>query len=269
MDRTAFSLYEPTGAYHRAFEDHLAAARLPLAKVNPLHARRFAQSKGARARTDRIDARMLAFMGLAHQSAASAIPSANLRDLKQLQIARMALIKHRTAAKNRSKQITLAILKRQNTARLRQIADDLKAIEAAMEAIIAQESAMARTFEILCSIPGISKITAVTMLVEIPELGTLQPKKVAALAGLAPYTRQSGQYKGKRFIGAGRKFLREALYMPALVASRFNPDMKTMYQCLKENGKPAKPALTAIMRKLIILANTLVNRDRKWVEKGA
>ena len=138
-----------------------------------------------------------------------------------------------------------------------------------MEAIVAQESAMARTFEILCSIPGISKITAVTMLVEIPALGTLQSKKAAALAGLVPYTRDSGQYKGKRFIGAGRKFLREALYMPALVASRYNPDMKTMYQRLRANGKPGKLALTAIMRKLIILANTLVNKDRKWVEKGA
>lgn len=138
-----------------------------------------------------------------------------------------------------------------------------------MLALIAGDAKMARTFEILCSIPGISKITAATLLVEIPELGTLEAKAAASLAGLAPFSRESGKWKGKRFIGGGRKFLREALYMPALVACTFNPDMKTKYSQLKAAGKPSKVAITAVMRKLIVLANALVKADRTWSKKMA
>ncbi len=101
-------------------------------------------------------------------------------------------------------------------------------------------------------------------MIECPELGTLDRKQVASLAGLAPMTRQSGRWHGKAFIQCGRKFLRDALYMPALVATRFNPDLKAKYQAMRETGKPAKVALTAIMRKLIELANALIRDDRKW-----
>jgi len=259
-------VFEPTGAYHRAFEDALSKARLPLAKVNPLQARRFAQARGTRAKTDRVDAEVLAHMGIALQPILYLAPSKILRDLKALHIARQAMIKDRTAAKNRSKNLSLAMLKKQNANRLRQIERDLAAIEKEMLALIDGDKKMARTFQILCSIPGIAKITAAILLVEIPELGTLKAKAVASLAGLAPFSRESGKWKGKRFIGAGRKFLREALYMPALVAMRFNSDMKTIYQRLTEAGKPAKVALTAIMRKLIILANALVKDNRMWQE---
>ncbi len=259
-------VYEPTGIYHRHFEDALAKAGLPLAKVNPLQARRFAEARGTRAKTDKVDAAVLAHMGIALQPGICTPPSRMLRDLKELQVARQALIKDRTAARNRSKSLRMTILKKQGNLRLRQIERSLEVIEKTMLALINDDHKTARAFEILCSIPGISKITAATLLVEIPELGTLEQKAVASLAGLAPFSRVSGKWKGKRFIGGGRKFLRDALYMPALVACTYNPDMKVVYQRLKGAGKPSKVAITAVMRKLIILANTLVKNNRMWEE---
>jgi len=262
-------VYEPTGAYHRSFQETLSAAGLPIARVNPLQARRFAQACGARAKTDKADARSLAAMGQALQPQLYTVPSEKLRDLKELQVVRQALIKDATAAKNRQKSLSLPLPKKQNTLRLRQIERDLKAVEKAMCELVADDTAMARTFEIVCSIPGISTITALILLAEIPELGTLHSKQIAAMAGLAPFNRDSGQWKGKRFIGSGRKHLRHALYLPALVASRFNADLKAKYTQLIDAGKPAKVGLTAIMRKLIILANALVKADRKWADKMA
>ena len=262
-------VYEPTGAFHRSFEEALSAAGLPIAKVNPLQARRFAQACGVRAKTDKADARSLATMGQALQPQLYTVPSGKLRDLKELQIVRQALIKDRTAAKNRQKSLSLPLSRKQNTRRLRQIERDLKAVEEAMLKLVADDTAMVRTFDIVCSIPGISTITALILLAEMPELGTLQSKQIAAMAGLAPFNRDSGQWRGKRFIGSGRKHLRQALYMPALVATRFNADLKAKYTQLIDAGKPAKVALTVIMRKLIILANALVKADRKWADKLA
>lgn len=184
-----------------------------------------------------------------------------------MQIARMALIKERTRLLNRSKTQTLAILKRQSKARLGQIKRQLAELEAALLKLARQCPKRARAFDILCSIPGLGRITAVAILVECPEIGTLTRKQIASLAGLAPMTRQSGQWRGTAFIQGGRKFLRDALYMPALVAARFNPDQRQKYQAMISDGKPAKVALTALMRKLIELANALVRQDREWTPK--
>lgn len=260
-------VFEPTGRYHQHMADALHTAGYALTPVNPLQARRFAEATGVRAKTDKVDARMLAHMGQALHLRAHVPPSKTQKDLKHLQIARKALIKDRTAAKNRAKGLAHPLLVRQNKARLRQIEGDLKAIEAAMLDLIKTDPATEKVFGILCSVPGISAITAAALIVEIPELGTLDARAAASLAGLAPVARDSGKWRGTRFISGGRRHLREALYMPALVATRFNPDMKTKYEQLKAAGKPAKVALTAIMRKLIILANALIRDGRKWSEK--
>jgi transposase len=262
-------VYEPTGAYHRSLEDALSAAELPLVKANPLQARRFAQACGQRGKTDKVDARMLARMGMALQPDCTTVPSKIQRDLKALAVARQALIKDRTAAKNRAKQISLGLLQSQNDTRLHQIDRDLEAVDTLMMEIIKGDQNVARNFAILKSIPGMGAITAAALLVEMPELGTLSAKQIASLAGLAPHPRESGQWKGKRFIGAGRKLLREALYMPALVACRHNPDMTIKYQQLIKAGKPPKLAITAVMRKLIILANALIKNNRSWSPKLA
>ena len=149
-------------------------------------------------------------------------------------------------------------------ARLRRIEADLGALDAAIHALISQDEALTRRHSLLLSIPGISTVTAAALIALMPELGTLDRRAAAKLAGLAPITRQSGQWRGKSFIGGARALVREALYMPARVAARFNPDLTRVYDRLVGNGKPPKAATTAVMRKLIVLANALLRNGRKW-----
>lgn len=257
-------VYEPTGPYHRAFERRLAAAGLSLVKVNPRQARRFAEATGRLAKTDRLDAAMLARMGALLELEARPVRSTILNDLKDLHMAREALVKNRTAAKNRSKNLTLAILKRHNAEQLRQIERQVAAIETEIMALIETHREFASRFDILVSIPGVSAITAFALLIDMPELGTLENGQAASLAGLAPIARQSGNWSGRAFIRGGRANVRQALYMPALVAMRFNPDLRAKYDRLKAAGKAPKLAITAIMRNLIVLANALLRDGRKW-----
>ena len=264
--RPELVVYEATGAYHGAFEQAFAD-RLPLIKVNPLQARRFAQACGRRAKTDKVDAGMLAAMGTALDLEPDRVTSQDQYELKELQIERTALIKDRTRLKNRLQTQTLSITRRQTKARLAQLERQLKAIDAEIETRIKKKHP--RALAILTSIPAIGSTTAAAILIECPEIGTLGRKQIASLAGLAPMTRQSGQWRGKASIQGGRKFLRDALYMPALVATRFNPDMKAKYQAMRTAGKSPKVALTAIMRKLIELANTLIKKDRQWAQNHA
>jgi transposase len=257
-------VYEPTGPYHRAFERTLAAAGFALVKVNPRQARRFAEATGRLAKTDGMDAAMLARMGALLAIEARPVRSQLLSDLKDLHMAREALVKSRTAAKNRAKTLTLAILKRQNAAQLRQIERQITAIEAEIMALIKTDPDLAIRFDILVSIPGISATTAFALLIDMPELGTLGHGQAASLAGLAPVARQSGKWIGRAFIRGGRANVRQALYMPALVAMRFNPELRAKYEQLKAAGKASKVAITAIMRKLLLLANALLRDRRKW-----
>lgn len=261
-------VFEPTGPYHKAFE--AAFSRLfPLVKVNPLQARRFAEAYGTRAKTDAVDAQMLARMGATFDLAPQAPCSKETLVLKDLHVARAGLIKDRTRLRNRAQIQNIALLKRQTKARLAQVERQIAELDAEIAALIEANEATARNREILCSIPGIGAVTAAAMLTLLPEIGTLQRKQVASLTGLAPITRQSGQWQGKSFIGGGRKSLRDALYMPALVAMRHNPDLKAKYEALCAAGKPAKVAIVAIMRKLIEMANALVKADRTWTPKTA
>jgi transposase len=259
--------YEATGAYHRAFE---AAARdRPLVKVNPRQARRFAQATGTLAKTDRVDAAMLARMAAALEPEIRPVRTEVMTELRELLVARRGLVKDRTAVLNRSKTLTLALLKRQSEQRLAQLDKQIAAIEDAAQAIIAALPELDRRREILQSIAGLGQATVMALLVDMPELGTIEPKQAASLAGLAPITRQSGQWRGKSFIQGGRGEIRRALYMPALVAIRFNPDFKAKYAQLIAAGKPAKVAIVAIMRKLLVLANALLKANRTWQTKLA
>ena len=256
-------IFEATGAYHGALEHTLATA-LPLVKVNPLQAKRFAESQGARAKTDKADAKMLAQMGAALKLVPDTPQPKDHQVIKELQTARNGLVKANTQAKNQLKQQSNPLIKTMTRARIRQIEGQISKLDKEISKRLKACPERKRIARIIESIPGIGSVVANTILIEMPEIGTLTNKAVAALTGLAPYTRQSGQWRGKAFIQGGRKPLRDALYMPALVAIRFNPDMKEKYQSMKQNGKPSKVALTAIMRKLIILANTLVREDRMW-----
>jgi transposase len=207
---------------------------------------------------------MLARMGSLLELEARPMRTPILNDLKDLHMAREALVKNRTAAKNRAKTLALAILKRHNAAQIRQIERQMAAIEKEIMALIKTDPYLGRRFDILVSIPGVSALTAFALLIDMPELGTLDQGQAASLAGLAPVARQSGQWTGRAFIRGGRANVRQALYMPAIVAMRFNPDLKEKYEKLKAAGKPSKVAITAIMRKLIILANALLRDGRNW-----
>lgn len=262
-------VYEPTGPYHRAFEAACAAAGLPLCKVNPLQARRFAQACGTRAKTDKVDAMLLARMGMALNLGPTLVTDKALQDLKELRQVHQALICERTRLRNRVKTLSIALVKRRHNQRLKRIELEISEIIDAIMSRIKADPAMAQRFAVIASIPGLGPIAAITLIIEMPELGDLDAKQAASLAGLAPITRQSGKWHGKARITGGRKHVRDALYMPALVACRHNPDMAAKYQNLIAAGKPAKVAMTAIMRKLIVLANTLVKANRKWTEKHA
>ena len=259
-------VYEPTGPYHRALEKALSG-KVPLVKVNPLQARRFAQSCGTRAKTDAVDARILARMGAALALEPDAPISEKLHDLRDLQVARTGLVKERTRLRNRGQVQTIPVLKRQTKARLALLERQISELDKEIAKHIADDQPTARKRDILCSIPGLGPIASALILTFLPEIGTLDRKKAGSLAGLVPYSRESGQWKGKSFISGGRKPLRDALYMPALVAMRFNPDLKVKYTALREAGKPAKVAIVAIMRKLLETANALVKADRLWVKK--
>ena len=212
---------------------------------------------------------MLARMGALLELQTRPPRSEALLELKELHLAREALVKDRTVAKNRRSALTAALLKRQNTLRLEQIERQMTAIEAAILEQIHADPDLSRRFAILKSIPGVSALTACALLIEMPELGALEPEQAASLAGLAPIARQSGRWTGHAFIRGGRAPVRRAVYMPALVAARFNPDMKATYDRLRAAGKPAKLALTAVMRKLIVLANALLKANRTWTSKTA
>ena len=268
-DTPARVVYEPTGRYHRTLERALAAAGMPIAKVNPRQARRFAEATGNLAKTDALDAAMLTRMGAVLSLEARPVPSGIINDLRDLRTARNALIKDQVAALTRAKAITLPLLKRHNAARLKQIEAQREAVDAEINALIQGDPDLAQRFAILCSIPGIAEVSAAMLLIEMPELGSLDEKQVAALAGLAPIARQSGNWKEKSFIRGGRQQVRQGLYMPALVAIRFNADLKTKYEQLIKAGKAPKQAITAVMRKLIILANALLKKDRKWQTRVA
>lgn len=242
---------------------------MPIAKVNPRKALRFAEAAGVLAKTDRLDAAVVARMGVALEPAATKPRDGPLDALRELHLARQALVKDRTAAKNRLAVARSALASRLLGLKLAQIDRHIAALDAAIQDHLRTEDGLAGRATILTSIPGISTLTAVAMMVEMPELGTLGGKQASSLAGLAPMTRQSGTWRGRATIRGGRAMLRHALYMPTLVATRFNPDLNAKYQAMIAARKPKKLAITALMRKLLLLANALVRDDRTWDASAA
>ena len=234
-------VYESTGPCHRALEEALAGA-LPLSRVNATRARRFAQVIGQEAKTDAVDAKMLAKMGASVNLRRVDPLEPTQRDLGELRTARDALTSDRVATRNRRHQARHALVKRQLKLRLDQIERQVNALDAEIDKVIAADDELSRRIEILTSIPGVAKVTAAALLTEMPELGALEPKAAASLAGLAPISRESGKWKGHSFIRGGRSRARRALYMSALAASSYNPDLARQYQKLRARGKPPKVA---------------------------
>ncbi len=264
----ALVVMEATGKFHRPAQRTLSEAGVLIAVVNPARARLFAEATGALAKTDRIDARMLAVMGQALDPQARPPAPARIEALQELVRARSATIRDLTGLKNRRSAAQTPCLRAELRRQIGNLERSVARLTAEIERRIADDPALARRHRILLSIPGVGPAVAAVLLADCAELGALSAKTAAALAGLAPTARDSGDTRGQRHIRGGRRSVRNALYMAALSAARANPDLKAVFQRLCANGKKPKVALTAVMRKLIILANTLINEDRLWSTKA-
>lgn len=246
---------EATGGYERAVVAALHQAGIAVSVLNPARVRSFARAQGQRAKTDRIDAAVLTAYGQSLQPAITPARSQTEQELTELVRRRQQLVNLLTAQRLQADGLTLPALRRQAQSLIRRLEQDLDRLEELLAALQQQTPALQTQVQRLETIEGVGAVTARNVLAELPELGRLNRRQVAALAGLAPHPRQSGQWTGKASIGGGRAALRRALYMAALSASRCNPLLRAFYQRLRSAGKPAKVALTAVMRKLIVLMN--------------
>lgn len=256
----ALVVMEATGKYHRLAHRTLSHRGLPVAVVNPARSHLFAQARGTLAKTDRVDARMLAVFGEALAPQARPPAPEAIEALQELVRARTQATANRTALANRLAASHTAFLKRQLASLDRHIAR--LADEIAER--IANDPSLARRYHILVSIPGVGPAVAAHLIADLPELGTLDRRAIACLAGLAPFADDSGSTQGARHITGGRAHPRRALYWAALAAARYNPDLADFYKRLRQTGKKPKVALTAVMRKIVVLANTLLHENRPW-----
>jgi transposase len=249
---------EATGGYEREVVAALHATAVPVSVLNPGRVRHFARAQGQRAKTDRIDAALLTAYGQAIQPAPTAPRSEVEQQLTELIRRRVQVQECLIAQRHQGERLTLPKVKRQAQTLIRHLERDLAQLEAQLQELRAQVSQLDERAQKLEAIKGVGTITALSVLAELPELGTLNRRQAAALAGLAPDPRESGTWCGRRSIGGGRAPVRKALYMAALVAARSNHILKEFYQRLRAAGKPAKVALTAVMRKLVVLMNQIL-----------
>lgn len=258
---------EATGGYEYCALRHLYDKKLPAIRVNPRQVRDFARATGVLAKTDALDARVLVRFGAAVEPEHRPLPSHEQEHLTRLQTRRSQLLNIRTAEKNRLQQITDELIVRTIKAVIKTIDKQIELLEEESLEVIAEHGKLQRTFEILDSIPGIGPVSAALLMGHMPELGTLSRQAVAALAGLAPFNKDSGMQRGKRQIRGGRSVVRTSLYMASLSAVRHNPVIREDFERLIANGKLPMVALTACMRKLLVIANALVRDDKLWGEK--
>jgi transposase len=249
---------EASGGYERPVVLALQQASLAISVVNPRQARDFARAQGRLAKTDRLDAQVLAEFGQRLRPAATPALSAAQRQLAEL-VSRRQQVQHlRSAEHNRLEHTTHPAVRRQVQRHVAALDRQLKQLGAWITELVQAEPALAHKVARLCAVVGVGRITAVVLLATMPELGTLNRRQAAALAGVAPFNRDSGPRRGHRLISGGRAVARRALYMAALVAAFANPRFMVFYQRLTAAGKAPKVALVAVMRKLIILLNQLL-----------
>lgn len=255
---------ESTGGYQRVLVAALAAAGLPVVVVNPRQVRDFARALGVLAKTDAIDAMVLARFGDKVNPTLRPLPDAESSALVDLLARRRQLVELRTAESNRLGQATTARIKASIRAVLTTIEKQLAAIDDDMDDRIKKSPAWKEKEDLLTSVPGIGPLTARTLMACLPELGTVSRQAIAALVGVAPINRDSGTMRGKRTTWGGRKVVRSALYMAALVATRHNPVLKAHYAKLLAAGKAKKLALIACLRKLLVTLNALLRTRTPW-----
>lgn len=259
---------EATGRYEHAFVFACDKADLPVVVVNPTNIRRYAQAIGVLAKTDKIDAAVIAKFAATIKPDIKPIPDKQSRVIKDLLIRRTQLLEIQTMEKNRL-QIMPKELHTSIKALLKSLQTQIEKLTQKLDQLVAQVKHWRTKTEILTSVPGVGKVLAYTLLSELPELGQLNRKEIAALVGVAPMNRESGAYNGKRRIRGGRHRIRTVMFMAMLSSIQCNPVFKRHYERLKAAGKLPKVALVACMRKLIVILNTMLKNEELWCEKTA
>ncbi len=249
---------EATGGYEQPALRALHAARMPVSVVEAGRVRHFAKARGQRAKTDPLDAAVLSAYGRALRPAATPAPTATQARLAELSTRRLQLLATRTAESNRAAHYTEKLTVRQARGLLKRLDQQIDQCDQAIGQLIAGDEQLQAKAQRLDAIPGVGAVTAATVLAELPELGRLSDGAAAALVGVAPYNRDSGQGRGSRHIGGGRVAVRCALFMATLSAVKHDPILKAFYQRLRSAGKKPKVALVAAMRKLVLLMNRLL-----------
>lgn len=255
---------EATGKWHRLLCRSLHASEIVVSVVVPYRVRMFAKAQGILAKTDRLDARVLALFAMVMAPSRSVPAPQALEELQELITARASAVTEETALKNQAHVAETAFLKRQLARRAARLKADIAALQAECLKRIMADPVLARRYEILLSIPGIGAKIAMTLIADLAELGSIGIKQIAMLAGLAPQADDSGQRQGARIIRGGRVQVRRMLYLAAVSAARCNPALKAFYRRLAET-KPVKVALIATARKLVLLANALIADNRLWL----
>jgi transposase len=260
---------EATGGYETVVAASLAAAGLAVVVVNPAQVRSFAQALGKRAKSDPIDAAIIAHFLEATKPEIRPLPDAETRLLADLVARRRQIVAMIVAERQRQKRLTNKRLQRSIARLLAVLQKELSSLETDIDETVRGSPAWREKEDLLASVPGIGKTIARTLLAELPELGSLDRRKVAALVGLAPWTRQSGKWKGKSFIGGGRADVRSALFLGAMVAARHNPELKAFRDRLVKAGKPRLVALVATARKLLTILNAIIRDQKPWRQQSA
>lgn len=255
---------EATGGFETIAAAALAGAGFPLVVVNPAQIRHFAQAVGKRAKTDPIDAAVIARFIETVQPQPRPIPDDEARVLAELVTRRRQIIEMLVAERQREKRASNPRVRKSLARHIRVLEKELPEVDGDIDTLMRGSPAWRDKEDLLVSVPGIGKTLARTLMAELPELGRLDRRSIASLAGLAPYTRQSGRWRGKSMISGGRTAARSALFLAALVASRRNPILAAFYQRLLLAGKPKMVALIAVARKMLTILNAILRDQRPW-----
>lgn len=257
---------EATGRLERTLVAALVAARVPVAVVNPRQVRDFARATGRLAKTDAIDAAVLAHFAEAVRPVARPLPDAATDALAALVARRRQLVEMLVAERNRRAAARTDAVRRDVDAHVTWLTARLKDLDRDLDAALRASAVWRERDDLLASVPGVGRVTVVTLRAELPELGTLTGKQIAALVGLAPVARDSGAQRGERHIAGGRASVRHVLYMTALACVRHNPVVRAAYTRLRSSGKKPKVALVACMRKLLTILNAIARSKQPWRE---
>jgi transposase len=255
---------EATGGLETLAAAALSAAGIPVIIVNPAQVRRFAEAMGKHAKTDAIDAAVIARFVLAAKLVPRPLRDAETRALGDIVARRRQIVQMIVAEENRARILTNRQTQKSIKRLLTALRRELESLDETLHDQIRASPAWRAKEDLLVSVPGVGAVSARTLIAELPELGTLGRRQIAALAGLAPWTRESGKWRGKSFIGGGRSKVRQVLFMAALVASRFNPVLKAFRDRLVAAGKPRIVAIVATMRKLLTILNAIIRDQKPW-----